>query len=434
MDDQRFDRLARALASGVSRRSVLRGFLGIGGVLTGGIAVEQAHARTVSTRPRVPPPPPPQPTPTPACGPGEVVCGGGCCPVGFCTSEGTCCQAGQELCPGGAICCDPGACARSGNTDYCCAGAPCGFDCCDDPLQCCDGSCCPAGAVCLTKAFGGEGRFIEEETCCPVARTCDSQCCSGECYDPTGQFVPGSGNGGIDTSGFSRLCCPAGFEVCDNPDGTRSCIDPATQCCGVADCVAFGFDADCVTCNQQNFCEAMNAGLICNGSECGTCQDGRCLANPSICPSACAPCGASLTCEPVECPAGQRCCGGTCAECCEPIDCVNDTDTCEDGRCCQAAGRCNPADHRCCGACTLGGPDNTGFCGAIELCGGSQCPAGQRCCGDVCAECCETADCPHVADICRDGSCCRIEGRCGSGVQCCGSCEPTGSDGTLRCV
>ncbi len=445
MDDQRFDRLTRSLAAGASRRSLIRGLLGLGGAaVSGAIVSNSADARGGSvTRITTPPPP--------ACRTGQSICGSGCCPTGRCSNgfccntagqercgsldaccdpgeclkNGSCCSAGEDRCHNEDLCCPSGTCSRIGNTDACCPASNLvsrSGECCDIVQRNCDTDCCRPDELCLTRVFSGQG--LPEETCCPTALTCDNQCCTGECYDPSGAMKP-SGTS-FDPDQLALACCPAGFEVCANPDGTRACIDPAIQCCGVDDCVAGGLDADCVTCNQAKFCEAINAGLTCNGSECGTCQIGRCLATASNCTDPCAPCSANLVCEPVSCPAGQRCCGGSCAECCDNGDCPSDEgQICETGSCCQSAGRCNPSNHRCCGACNLGGPDNTGFCGAIQLCGGIQCPVGQRCCGDICAECCDNGDCPSdEGQICETGSCCQSAGRCNpSNHRCCGACN-----------
>ena len=65
MDDKRFDHLVRLVGTGASRRSILKGLLGLGGVVaTGTVAADTADARGRGTRPTIPPPPPPDPTTT----------------------------------------------------------------------------------------------------------------------------------------------------------------------------------------------------------------------------------------------------------------------------------------------------------------------------------------------------------------------------------
>ena len=44
MDDRRFDAIARGFASGMSRRAMLAGLVGLGGLAAGGIDLQQASA------------------------------------------------------------------------------------------------------------------------------------------------------------------------------------------------------------------------------------------------------------------------------------------------------------------------------------------------------------------------------------------------------
>ncbi|MBX3071119.1 MAG: hypothetical protein KF883_11510 [Thermomicrobiales bacterium] len=134
MDSSRFDDLVRSLASGASRRRLLKGIIGIGAVVTASEALE-SDAREQRTRPTIPPPPPPPATTTPApttsppnpC-PGMARCSiDGCCD-GQCTAQGRCCAAGRTVC---------------------------GYECCASADQCCGRECCPDGALC-----------VGEERCC----------------------------------------------------------------------------------------------------------------------------------------------------------------------------------------------------------------------------------------------------------------------------
>jgi hypothetical protein len=67
MDDRRIDVLARQLASGTTRRGMLKGLLGLGGlVATGAVAFDQVDAaRRGYPGPSIVTPPPLAPTPTP---------------------------------------------------------------------------------------------------------------------------------------------------------------------------------------------------------------------------------------------------------------------------------------------------------------------------------------------------------------------------------
>ena len=165
MDGQRFDRLTRAFASGASRRSLLRGLLGIGGAAAvAAVVADDTDARRSSGSP----------------------------PPNRITSTTT-----TTLPP--------------------CAGARCGYDCCETEAQCCDNECCPAGYDCLTFHFP-EGPFVEEETCCPTERVCDTE---------------------------TIKCCPEGQKCCDG-----ECI-AANVCCTDADC-----GDPCLVCSDDGSCEA----------------------------------------------------------------------------------------------------------------------------------------------------------------------------------
>jgi hypothetical protein len=96
MDDRRFDAFTRTLGSGASRRTLLRGLIGLGaGAATAPIATSGVHAaRRGSSGPTLPSGPTPIPTPPPCAEVGEA-CGDGCCSGnccdGVCLAEGVCC-------------------------------------------------------------------------------------------------------------------------------------------------------------------------------------------------------------------------------------------------------------------------------------------------------------------------------------------------------
>ena len=111
MDDRKFDSLVKSLATGTSRRAVLKGILGLGGAALAGGALLDGDAHAARR---------PTPTPKPPTCPGNQIPSGGIC-----------------VCP---------------------ASAPnkCGPDCCVTAAQCCDQACCAAGTQC-----------VAEEICCP---------------------------------------------------------------------------------------------------------------------------------------------------------------------------------------------------------------------------------------------------------------------------
>src|SRR6188472_2835873 len=125
MDDRRFDALVRSLASGHSRRTVLKGLLGLGGLAATGAAQHTAEA---ARRPTTP-------TPVPRC-PGNQTWNGSAC-----------------ICPGTLSKCGPACCNESvprGDAAH---------------SECCDNACC-------------HGECYGEELCCPTGQVvCDGNCC-----------------------------------------------------------------------------------------------------------------------------------------------------------------------------------------------------------------------------------------------------------------
>lgn len=101
MDDRKFDSIARQLGAGSTRRSVLKGLLGIGGIAATGVILQNQTeaARRGFSGPTLPVLP--SPTPTPSCLPDGDECTGDpsdCC-------SGTCCIRVNANGPG--VCCTP---------------------------------------------------------------------------------------------------------------------------------------------------------------------------------------------------------------------------------------------------------------------------------------------------------------------------------------
>jgi hypothetical protein len=448
LDDKRFDQLARMVGKGASRRSIIKGLLGLGGsAIAGTVVTNDADARFVGTRPTIPPPPPPacpsgQAKCNGICCPygrcfdgvccpdaGSTRCGAGCCPAGRqCTTDGDCCPAGQDAC--GAICCPDGTCARSGNTDICCvvtAQNPgaflCGLECCASELQCCDGECCPAGTVCLTRLFP-EGPFVEEEICCPIARTCDNRCC------PEGQVCcPG-------TAG--NLVCFAGT-ACPTTTTTTTAAPTTTTTAGPTTTTTAGPNttttAGPITTTTTGPTTTTTAGQCAGAQE--SCATLPCCAGldchplvekcgqPCNQPDGCAPIAGF--CETVcdfnvcigrDCSAGSEVC---CADGCQPstafIECEHDPELC----CENLQSQCCPTDGCCLGAC-YGGASGVEFCCPQES---TLCPGGQSCAaqGECCSDCSELDD----QDNCRVGVCspiedCEAQSTCPNGNCCGGEC------------
>ncbi len=349
MDDRRFDHLSRALASGRSRRQVLKSLLGFGAAtVAGGLGSGSANAARRPT-----------PTPKPATCPGlQVSSGSGC------------------VCPEGRSVCGP--------------------DCCDTPAACCDNACCPDGTVCIGeelccpaeamcggvcclngRCFGGvccDAAFVCGDTCCnaPGFQCCDSsckQCCSDahcastEYCSVTGVCAPGC-NEDSDCAHLSTGCIAG---VClDN-----ACVAVDTcghgSCCGSAclDCESestFCLSSTCDPASSSCIRKSINDEQTC--AEPGNlCVDYRCrlgqCTNVSllICPSQTADGCAASACDPstgdggpvepfaangTPCPGGT-CAGGVCCTGCN-VDgvCYQEGDT-EPGNLCNS---CQPAFRR----------------------------------------------------------------------------------------
>jgi hypothetical protein len=368
MDGTRFDNLAKLVGKGASRRTILKGLLGLGGIAITGTVAGDADARTLGTRPTIPPPPPPPPPTTTTPAPTTTT---------------------ADPCPLPAF--------------------KCGLDCCADELQCCDGECCPDGTVCLTRVFE-EGPFVEEETCCPFELTCENRCCNGECIDPA-LSVNGGNVITAQVDPFDQTCCPAEGAVCPGSNGTFCCQGDTPQCCvrktGEAVCIAA--DACCTgaDCNAQDdpatcreaFCNdqfACETRTICTDQQPDCCQGGNNTCCRAFgCNTAGVCCGSSIPCADDCCDGiNETCCGG---------------DTCCLFSQCNAAGACCPdGTVTCANACC---PTPVQFCNDNAVC---ECTNGGIFCEDVgdCvadAECCVDTDC-GTDDACTTFTC--VENEC----------------------
>lgn len=141
MDDRRFDALTRALGRGGSRRALLKGLLGLGGITAIGAILRNSAPVEAQRRPT--------PTPrVPQCPGNQIPCGDGCC-----------CPSGTEEC--GSACCPT-------NLAQCCDGA------------CCYGTCFEGGLCCAPGQRACNGYCIPADGCCA-----DSECAAGRCLNYT---------------------------------------------------------------------------------------------------------------------------------------------------------------------------------------------------------------------------------------------------------
>lgn len=229
MDDRQFDTLARSLASGGSRRQVLKGLFGLAG---GALAGATLHPAGAARRP--------VPTPKPVRCPGQQYWDGVAC---VCPDETSAC--GPACCSAGATCCD----------NACCDGACYGEElCCPSSRTVCavSGECCPEGWSCCPD-FG----CTSPEQCCS-AMDCEAGSCQvAECAgDRTCEYAFDCGSG--------SNCCPA--DACYRRDclGDGSCSDPLFDCRGEEGIACCGEGAVCGA--DGTCCTPSCEGVACGGN------------------------------------------------------------------------------------------------------------------------------------------------------------------------
>jgi hypothetical protein len=231
VDTERFDSLVKSLARGSSRRSVLKGLLGLGATSAG---VTLLESETNAAR---------RPTPTPKpltcpgnqhwngwecvctsgqkCGPtcclvGTECCDGACC-FGHCYGEELCCsydnwcEATNECCPSGAVCTPCGCIDPEKGT--CCTNEDCPaeYECCGG--ECCVSGFCAGGEMCCATGVCGDQCMSSPE----------NECCNGVEYDPETQVC-------CDDEVFTGNCC---VDADCDPD---QCIYCRNNVCGLGEC------------------------------------------------------------------------------------------------------------------------------------------------------------------------------------------------------
>lgn len=381
MDPQRFDALARDLATRGSRRRFVAALMA--GTL-GFLRLDRGDARTCSG-------------PDTICRENATCCSGICGQRDASGRRRCVCAAPTVACDG--ACVDPatayqsdprncGACDRRCPSGQCqkpiCTNGVCGLA--PNPSAtgrpCDDGNLCTVNDVCR-----GDGTCLGSTvTCQPL-----NQCYSATCDNAMGNCVQ---------TALTGPACSTG-DPCQTGE---TCTDGV---CGG------GTPIDCSYLNGQ-CTEGYCAGGTCLSRPAnigGGCDDGNACRESTTC-QADGTCGGGIAAaDRTSCPGGL-CCSGSCqaGNCCGNADCTPPT-TCGGGGVAFVCG-CTP---NCAGKA----------CGADDGCGGicqtGSCPTCQSCVAGVCLNADSDNRC---ATTCCDGECCPVSGHvCGNlyqaGVGCC---------------
>ena len=293
MDDRRFDNLVKSIATTASRRTVLRGVLGVAASAAGVTALRGSDtdaARRGFSGPTFPTPRPTA-TPTPSCGAGQTPCGSGCVDTatdpancggcGIACGAGGICQAGSCVacspdysgCSQGAECCS-GFCMQygaSGNNCEPCEYTLCsGFECSNtdrDDNHCggCGNACAPGlhcwDAVCQQCYPPYIGGCTSNAQCCDPDAYCRQagsvtvcETCAGTIC---GDFLCVDTTTDVQHCGGCGVACPSGY--CYQGQCT-TCTPPGYGCSG---------NSECCTGYCQTYGASGNACGECNGTVCG---------------------------------------------------------------------------------------------------------------------------------------------------------------------
>ena len=386
MDGQRFDQFTRLVATGRSRRSLLRAI----GAAIAGVSIGVTHRSVLA----------------------------GCAEGNPCSTSADCCgelTCEDNLCA--ATCLGIGTVCNS-TTLPCCSGA-CLFEIVEARCGACTtegGSCNGVNSVCCSDLLCDEDFHIcsPPPTCLGLGYTCVTDgipCCDG-------------------------YACNDSNDCCALPDS--GCTD-SNDCCEVDDNPGSGF---CI----GGFCTGGTLACVADSGECTAdeqcCDDGNCYLG--YCTHECKVSGFACTdnedcCEGYVCGQFDTCTPAVCRE--SGADCAFDNDCCDelicDGETCVACrvagGACE--DHQdCCSGFVC--DDGLGQCVSVFPCQdeNDECEESAHCCGDlVCdqeSNSCVVADpgtCGETGDTCSgNGDCCG-ELVCTSGA--CAAASPTDGEG-----
>jgi hypothetical protein len=433
MEGHRFDSLAKALATGMTRRQAVRGVVAGLVAAFSGVRVHDVAAQC-------------DPTPCPdgqqrdpvTCHCFDASCGGSscrgdreiCCARVETRTVTGCCWEGEFCCPGVTLdgrpriaCCAPG---------YECAGAgKCVQMQCTDPADCPEGSECCRGLCNLFSKPCSPPKQRDSATCgctcppitCPSAQVLNAKTCQCECKNPP-RDCP-------DPTVFNSTTCAC--EPC--VEGTEFCA--ASQACEPA-CPA-GQLRDQATCDCA--CPV--------GQEpCGPAGSESCVPNcdpetGEVLDASTCTCG---------CPEGSKQCGGSCVSC--PAGQSPDSDNncacsspCpDDGTC--PIGQSPDPDNDC--QCICGskgtycreGDRGSGSPAGCEQCPGDMVPIADQYCACTCPPdssqtgfCTIDYGCCRADQVCVDTQCVCVDGaqECGGLCVSCPAGQSPDPDNSCAC-
>ena len=458
MDDRRFDSLAKSLASGASRRSVLKGILGLGGAALAGGMLMDGEAEAARRGPKSPKPP--------TC-PGQqswndTRC---VCPDGLsqCNPNGgpDCCNSGVTPgSPGYSECCDNACCQGTCyGEELCCptnygpGEQPPTHQVCDGPngKECCpsDYDCCLIDGCCETICYGGSvgaSYCCARDNFCPGGDESEDVCCTG------GTTCCGAGtnaNACVDL-GSENACCTDGdcdgCQHCDESTCVDGCRD-GNACCGTVGCCPElqCNDAADICCSEGSFACGTTEGNQCCDSQTEQCCEGVCVELSEDCPSTCEPnCDcADPSNDGLGCNGGLDAGGGVCAcgYCAVPLE--GCPCGCEgDSECVRCAGNGVCETYNQGGSCNDGaGLCDGEWCNPPATCSIDQDCSSNNCCNGTCIAanaCCDADDCLLEVDACVVAGiniCLCIDGICQPQVtpECSVASDCTGDDECVDC-
>lgn len=269
MDGPRFDNLTRSLASGTSRRGIVRGFLGAAAAaLVGAGNVTRGNAQEAGQAPG-----------------STCTDAGQCSQVGgtvFCADNGYSDDGGLNCCRGAG-----GACADATFSADCCSGLYCRNGACTDlsatgdlPIGsfCTETTQCSQASGALTCASAGVDPNGARSCCRESGGTCvdDGACCGATlCTDGVcGGTEVGDLTAGTICTGNTECSQAVGPTICgDNgsvdDESSRCCRLETAPCAQSLECCAG------MICGDNGI--ALDGGLNCCAPMGGTCQtDGGC--------------------------------------------------------------------------------------------------------------------------------------------------------------